>query len=57
MVEWEEVLCYWVERKVFAFSKRWRKHKLPKSSYKAGTEKLVTRWETVIARNGNYMTD
>jgi hypothetical protein len=21
---------YWVERKVFVFSKRWRKHKLPK---------------------------
>jgi hypothetical protein len=48
---------YWVERKVFAFSKGWRKHKLPRSFYKAGIEKLVTRWETVIASNGNYIID
>jgi hypothetical protein len=29
----------------------------PKSFYKAGTEKLVTRWETVIVSNGNYIID
>jgi histone-lysine N-methyltransferase SETMAR len=27
----------------------------PRSFYKAGIEKLVIRWETVIASNGNYM--
>jgi hypothetical protein len=48
---------YWVERKVFAFLKRWCKHKLPGSFYKAGIEKLVTRWETVITSNGNYIID
>jgi hypothetical protein len=48
---------HWVERKVFAFSKRWRKHKLSRSFYKAGIEKLVTCWETVIASNGNYVID
>jgi histone-lysine N-methyltransferase SETMAR len=25
--------------------------------YEAGIEKLVTRWETVIASNGNYVID
>jgi histone-lysine N-methyltransferase SETMAR len=29
----------------------------PRSCYKAGTEKFVTRWETVIASNGNYIID
>jgi histone-lysine N-methyltransferase SETMAR len=29
----------------------------PRSFYKAGIEKLVTRWETVIAINGNYIID
>jgi histone-lysine N-methyltransferase SETMAR len=29
----------------------------PRSFYKAGTEKLATRWETVIASNGNYIID
>jgi histone-lysine N-methyltransferase SETMAR len=29
----------------------------PRSFYKAGIEKLVTRWETVIASNGNYITN
>jgi histone-lysine N-methyltransferase SETMAR len=29
----------------------------PRSFYKAGIENLVTRWETVIASNGNYMID
>jgi histone-lysine N-methyltransferase SETMAR len=29
----------------------------PRSFYKAGIEKLVTRWETVIASNGNYIID
>jgi hypothetical protein len=29
----------------------------PRSFYKAGIEKLVTRWETVIASSGNYITD
>jgi hypothetical protein len=53
MMTWEN---YWVERKVFAFSKRWRKHKLPRRFYKAGIENFVTRWETVIASNGNYIT-
>jgi hypothetical protein len=33
------------------------KHKLPRRFYKAGIEKLVTRWETVIASNGNYIID
>jgi histone-lysine N-methyltransferase SETMAR len=28
-----------------------------RSFYKAGIEKLVTRWETVIASNGNYIID
>jgi hypothetical protein len=27
----------------------------PTSFYKAGIEKLVTRWEMVIASNGNYI--
>jgi histone-lysine N-methyltransferase SETMAR len=27
----------------------------PRSFYKTRTEKLVTRWETVIASNGNYI--
>jgi hypothetical protein len=26
----------------------------PRSFYKVGIEKLATRWETVIASNGNY---
>jgi histone-lysine N-methyltransferase SETMAR len=29
----------------------------PRGFYKARIEKLVTRWETVIASNGNYITD
>jgi histone-lysine N-methyltransferase SETMAR len=29
----------------------------PRSFYKAGTEKLVTRWETVIVSNGNVIID
>jgi histone-lysine N-methyltransferase SETMAR len=29
----------------------------PRNFYKAGIEKLVTRWETVIASNGNYIID
>jgi hypothetical protein len=29
----------------------------PRSFYKAGIEKLVTRWETVIASNGSYIID
>jgi histone-lysine N-methyltransferase SETMAR len=29
----------------------------PRSFYKAGIEKLVTRWETVKASNGNYKID
>jgi histone-lysine N-methyltransferase SETMAR len=29
----------------------------PRSFYKAGIEKLVTRWKTVIANNGNYIID
>jgi histone-lysine N-methyltransferase SETMAR len=29
----------------------------PRNFYKAGTENLVTRWETVIASNGNYIID
>jgi histone-lysine N-methyltransferase SETMAR len=29
----------------------------PRRFYKAGTEKLVTRWETVTASNGNYIND
>jgi hypothetical protein len=29
----------------------------PRSFYKAGIEKLVTRWETVIASSGNYIID
>jgi histone-lysine N-methyltransferase SETMAR len=29
----------------------------PRSFYKAGIEKLVTCWETVIASNGNYTID
>jgi histone-lysine N-methyltransferase SETMAR len=29
----------------------------PRSFYKAGIEKLVTRWETVIASNGNFTID
>jgi histone-lysine N-methyltransferase SETMAR len=29
----------------------------PRSFYKAGTEKLATRWKTVIASNGNYIID
>jgi hypothetical protein len=29
----------------------------PRGFYKAGTEKLATRWETVIANNGNYVID
>jgi hypothetical protein len=47
---------YWVERKVFAFSKRWRKQ-TKNFFYKTGIEKLVTRWETVIASNRNYIID
>jgi hypothetical protein len=27
----------------------------PRSFYKAGIEKLVTRWEAIIANNGNYI--
>jgi hypothetical protein len=27
----------------------------PRSFYKAGTEKLLTRWETIITSNGNYI--
>jgi hypothetical protein len=48
---------YWVERKVYAFLKRRRKHKLPRSFYKTGIKKLVTCWETVIASNRNYKID
>jgi hypothetical protein len=29
----------------------------PRSFYKTGIEKLMTRWETVIASNGNYIID
>jgi histone-lysine N-methyltransferase SETMAR len=29
----------------------------PRRFYKAGTEKLATCWETVIASNGNYIID
>jgi hypothetical protein len=29
----------------------------PRSFYKAGIEKLVTHWETVIVSNGNYIID
>jgi hypothetical protein len=29
----------------------------PRSFYKAGIEKLVTRWETAIASNGSYIID
>jgi hypothetical protein len=29
----------------------------PKSFYKAGIEKLVTRWEILIASNGNDIID
>jgi histone-lysine N-methyltransferase SETMAR len=29
----------------------------PRSFHKAGIEKLATRWETVIASNGNYIID
>jgi hypothetical protein len=29
----------------------------PRSFYKAGIDKLVTRWEAVIASNGNYIID
>jgi hypothetical protein len=29
----------------------------PRSFYKAGVEKLVARWETVIVSNGNYIID
>jgi histone-lysine N-methyltransferase SETMAR len=29
----------------------------PRSFYKAGTEKLATRWETVIESNGNCIID
>jgi histone-lysine N-methyltransferase SETMAR len=29
----------------------------PRSFYKAGIEKLVARWETVIASSGNYIID
>jgi hypothetical protein len=29
----------------------------PRSFYKAGIEKLVTCWKTVIASNGNYIID
>jgi hypothetical protein len=29
----------------------------PRSFYKAGIEKLATRWETVIASTGNYIID
>jgi histone-lysine N-methyltransferase SETMAR len=29
----------------------------PRSFYKAGIEKLVTRWQTVIASNINYIID
>jgi histone-lysine N-methyltransferase SETMAR len=29
----------------------------PRSFYKAGIEKLVIRWEMVIASNGNYIID
>jgi hypothetical protein len=28
-----------------------------RSFYKAGIEKLVTRWEKVMASNGNYIID
>jgi hypothetical protein len=30
---------------------------ITRSFYKAGIEKLVTRWETIIASNGNYIID
>jgi hypothetical protein len=53
---WETDYIYWVERKVFTFSKRWRKQ-TKKFFYKTGIEKLVTRWEMVIASNGNYIID
>jgi hypothetical protein len=36
---------------------RFRRVSKPRSFYKAGIEKLVTRWETVIASNGNYVID
>jgi hypothetical protein len=29
----------------------------PGIMYKAGIEKFATRWETIIASNGNYMID
>jgi histone-lysine N-methyltransferase SETMAR len=29
----------------------------PRIFYKAGIEKLVKRWDTVIASNGNYIID
>jgi hypothetical protein len=29
----------------------------PRSFYKAGIEKLATRWETVIAISGNYILE
>jgi histone-lysine N-methyltransferase SETMAR len=29
----------------------------PRSFYKVGIKKLVTRWETVIESNGNYIID
>jgi hypothetical protein len=29
----------------------------PRSFYKAGTEKLATHWEMVIASNENYIID
>jgi histone-lysine N-methyltransferase SETMAR len=29
----------------------------PRNFFKAGIEKLVTRWETVIASSGNYIID
>jgi hypothetical protein len=29
----------------------------PRSFYKAGIEKLVTRWEMVIESSGNYIID
>jgi histone-lysine N-methyltransferase SETMAR len=29
----------------------------PRNFYKAGIEKLMTRWEMIIASNGNYIID
>jgi hypothetical protein len=47
---------YWVEQKVFAFLKRW--HKQTKKFFcKTRIEKLVARFETVIASNGNHIID